>query len=161
MCCCPICFQGTTASSVRPFYSPNLIFLFSFPLSVSWSCPFPRTQTLSWSTTWMCQLSRIVGSHVGPSCAPSIQTRKNGPNGQRRNSLASWNPCVSVQSHSINWMHNLSLLMHVLSDHCKQCLKKYHYQTAIQRFGVGIIELIDGFFFFLLIWCIYLIKNTL
>lgn len=118
----PQMFPGyyCTASSVRPFYSPNLIFLFSFPLSVSWSCPFPRTQTLSWSTTWMCQLSRIVGSHVGPSCAPSIQTRKNGPNGRRRNSLASWNPCVSVQSHSINWMHNLSLLMHVLSDHCKQ-----------------------------------------
>ncbi len=107
--------------------TPHLVFY--FPLSVSWCCP-PRTQTLSWSTTWMCQLSRIVGSHVGPSCAPSIQTRKNGPNGRRRNSLASWNPCVSVQSHSINWMHNLSLLMHVLSDHCKQCLKKYHYQTV-------------------------------
>lgn len=101
---------------MKPFHSPHYIFFFLF-LFLSL---FPRTQTLCWSTTWMCQLSRIVGSHVGPSCAPSIQTRKNGPNGRRRNSLANWNQCVSVQSHSVNWMHNLSLLMHVLSENTLQ-----------------------------------------
>ncbi len=34
---------------------------------------------------------------MGPSCAPSTQIRKSGPNGPRKNSSGSSNPCVSVK----------------------------------------------------------------
>lgn len=52
-------------------------------------CDPDRTLTSCSSTIWMFQPLRIVGNHVVRSCAPSIQTRRSGPNGRRRSWSAS------------------------------------------------------------------------
>ncbi len=106
--------------------TPHLVFY--FPLSVSWCCPQNPDIVL------VHYLNVPAIEDCGKPCGPilcSINTdKKEWAKWTKEELIGQLKPMCECPITSNHWMHNLSLLKHVLSDHCKQCLKKYHYQTV-------------------------------
>ncbi len=131
MCCCPICFQATIVlllqSDLSTHHTSSCFLFSSFCLLV---LSFPQNPDIVLVHYLNVPAIEDCGKPCGPILCSINTDKKEWAKWTKEELIGQLKPMCECPITSNHWMHNLSLLKHVLSDHCKQCLKKYHYQTV-------------------------------